>query len=63
MGDQAKLCAGPAKLGTDKIQAVRGGEEDPVDVGSVVVNWVGGPDLVIQRFFPPMIDASSGQSG
>ena len=50
------------QLGTDKINVIRGGEEDAVDVGSALVNWVGGPDLVIQRFFPPMIDAGPGQS-
>src|SRR5438445_783815 len=36
--------------------------EVPADFGSVLVNWTGGPDLVIQLFIPPVINGGPGQS-
>lgn len=48
------------QLGTDKIDVFQNGET-PTDFGSALVNWVGGPDLVIQLFVPPIINGGPGQ--
>lgn len=47
-------------LGTDKVDAYQAGEV-PLDFGSALVNWDGGPDLVIQLFVPPIINGTPGQ--
>jgi len=49
------------QLGTDKVQAFQPGEL-LTDFGSVLVNWTGGPDLVVQLLIPPVINAGPGQS-
>jgi hypothetical protein len=49
------------QLGTDLVNAFQAGEV-PADFGTVAVNWTGGPDLIIQAFIPPVINAAPGQS-
>jgi hypothetical protein len=34
----------------------------PADFGTVLVDWIGGPDLVIQLFVPPLINGGPGQT-
>src|SRR5712691_1390205 len=62
-GDDGKLTFSYVgqQLGTDKVNAFQGGEV-PADFGTVLVNWTGGPDLVIQLFIPPVINGGPGQS-
>ncbi|PYO75769.1 MAG: hypothetical protein DMD63_16065, partial [Gemmatimonadetes bacterium] len=49
------------QLGTDKVN-VREPGEAPTDVGTVLVDWTSGPDLVIQLFVPPLINGGPGQT-
>jgi hypothetical protein len=48
------------QVGTDKVDAFQAGEV-PLDFGSALVNWDGGPDLVIRLFIPPIINGTPGQ--
>jgi len=62
-GDDGKLTFSftGQQLGTDKVNAFQA-EEVPADFGTVLVDWTGGPDLVIQLFIPPVINGGPGQS-
>ncbi len=62
-GDDGKLVFSYVgqQLGTDKVKVLEPGEA-PTDVGTVLVDWTGGPDLVIKLFVPPVINTGPGQS-
>ena len=50
-----------SQLGTDRV-SLDIPSEVFVEVGVSLVNWTGGPDLVIQLFVPPVIDGGPGKS-